>query len=241
MSGTVIELVGVPGSAIETTARSVGETIGPGAVAIVEIAEGLSAIQPLVAGSCVGVEPLIPVGVGAKISRDVIALVDGVIEVTTEIGVDGTVVAYGGITFLAYSVAIGVEHDGGAVAMHVPAVIANVGIDVKVDFLVGEDVGYPWSNLRPAGGVKTKADELVALDSIVGDDVHHRGAAAIAGAGVGDNLYFLYTVGGEGTDILLEALTTHVAGLIINPNIDTLGAAEGDIAVSIHLHTGGVL
>ena len=122
-----------------------------------------------------------------------------------------------------------------------PSAVAYVGIDVEVELLVGVDVGDPGRDAGTCGGLQTHTEELVALEGVVGDDVHHRCASAIAGTGVGDDFDFLDAVGRQGTDVLFEALAVHVAGFVVDPYFYTLGATEGDIAVGVHLDAGGVL
>lgn len=240
VSGAVVELVGIVCPTVVAADWS-GRPVAPRVRGVVIVEEGAAAVLPLGARGAVVAVLLIPVGVGSKIGRERVALVDGVAEVAAEIGVDGVVLVAGGVALAANGVFVIVQHGGAALAVRIPGAVAGVGVDVEVELFVGIDVGDPGRDAWTCGGLEAYAEKFVAFQCVVGDDIHHWRTAAIAGAGIGDDLDFLDAAGRQGADVLLEAFAVHVAGFVVNPHLHALGAPEGDVAVGVHLNAGCIL
>ena len=115
------------------------------------------------------------------------------------------------------------------------------GIKIDGELLVAIHIRKPRRHLRAKVARGSDADELVAQNLLGGDDIDHGSAAAIAGGGVGDDLDAGDAVGGEGLDVLPQALAAEVGWAVVDPYFDTLRATQGDVALGIHLHAWGVL
>ena len=109
------------------------------------------------------------------------------------------------------------------------------------ELLVAIHIRKPRRHLRAVIARGSDADELVAQNLLGGDDIDHGSAAAVAGRRVCDDLDAGNAVGGEGLDVLPQALAAEVGGTVIDPHLDALRATEGDVALGIHLHARGVL
>ena len=182
-----------------------------------------------------------PVGVDAKPGGEVGLVGDIPVEVETAVAAVALGVGLAGGALVAAGVAVGVEEGAGAVGIHV--VDADVGVEVEIDveLLVGVDVGSPGRETRHGVGAEAQAEELVARDLLAGDDVDDAAGGAVACGGIGDDLDALDGVGGHLLDILFEGLLVHVGGAVVDPDLDAGNAAQGDVALGVHLHTGGVL
>ena len=78
-------------------------------------------------------------------------------------------------------------------------------------------------------GAGDDVDDVAAL-------LHH-----IFGRGVLDDFDAVDGIGGQRLEIDFQRIAVHVGGIAVNPYLDVGGAAHGDVAFDVHLHTGGVL
>ena len=118
-------------------------------------------------------------------------------------------------------------------------VVFDVG--VEREFLASIDIGEPRGDLGALVATGSESQELVALNPLGGDDVHHRPSATVTGRGIGDDLDALDAVGGQEFEVLFEVFTAEVRGAVVEPHLYALRAAQGDVAFGIDLYARGVL
>ena len=121
--------------------------------------------------------------------------------------------------------------------------VGVVQVRANGELLVGIDIRDERRDIRRGGSAHAEAQKAVFLDLRGGDDIDDAAAAlgAVAGRRVGDDLNLLDAAGGHLLDELLECLGVHVGGFVVDPDLHGRDAAEGHVAIHIHLHTGGVL
>ena len=98
VSGAVVELVGIVCPTVVAAAWG-GRPVVPRVRGVVIVEEGAATVLTFGARGAVVAVLLVPVGVGSKIGRKRVALVDGVAQVTPYIGVDGVVIVPRRIAF----------------------------------------------------------------------------------------------------------------------------------------------
>ena len=174
---------------------------------------------------------LAPTGVAAIPSAQRIAAVDSVTKMAADVAFDAFTLRGRVIIVETGGVVVVIEHQRSRIVFRLALRVSEVGVDIEVELLICKDIGDPGLGfgepdvLVGAGStVEAERDELIAVDLLVGDDIDDGGAATVACRGVGDNLDFLYAVGWQHLDVLLECLAVHVAGAVIDPDIHALGA-----------------
>ena len=140
---------------------------------------------------------------------------DAPVEVQSAIATVTLRVCLASGALVAAGVAVGSEECACSVGIHIVYADVGVEVDVHVELLVGIDVRGPGRETRHGVGTHTHAEQFVARNLLVGDDIDNTARGRIAGRGVGDNLDTLDGVGGHLLDILLQSLLVHVGWTVV--------------------------
>ena len=231
-----VELVLVPHSTIAAaTDRALCLVIEEGAVA------GIVDVFPVIGGIQISVAAKTGIGAGPEV--DAVHRVGrvGAVDVKAEtvirlLDLVDTVKSGRGVPSVG-------QYRGERLAVVLVDAVRVVEVGADGELLVGIDIRKERRDAGCGGTAHAEADETVLLDFGGGDDVDDAAAAlgAVAGRRVGDDLDLLDAAGGHLLDELLERLGVHIGGLVVDPNLHGRDAAQGDVALHVHLHAGGVL
>ena len=135
------------------------------------------------------------------------------------------------------------SHDRPATVGTVLAGMAETQISVGCQLLILEHITHHGRQRRLATTPKTQREEMAVAYFGTGDDVddmaifiHH-----IFGRRVFDNLYAVHRIGGQLLQIDFQCRTIHVGRIAIYPYLHFARTTHGDVALYVHLHTGGIL
>ena len=120
---------------------------------------------------------------------------------------------------------------------------AHAKVDVGRELFVLQHIAHPRAIRGAVAATEAEREEMAVAYLGAGDDVDDVAALLhhIFGRGVLDDLDAVDGIGMQRLEIDFQRIAVHVGGIAVNPYLDVGGAAHGDVAFDVHLHTGGVL